>query len=240
MSTIKYTDRQGHSKNNLSRKSFSSKWEYTQEVSQWHFQKTKNDKDPYKVFMGIRGDWQDSLKGLNYEIDVSTLNYGFSGTDHDNIIENDFLSWGYNKEMIQYNRTYKVPDGLKKIADELHLEHPDIRIHRQMPGMVAPVHIDTFCSHPVMEEHPEKDVSLLRRFLIQLTDWDWGHFWDFGNNHWSHWKAGDVVYFESRDIPHCTANSGMTPRVTMVVTGWMTEKTIDLVEGDFKEVPLVL
>lgn len=230
---ISFPERTDHSKNNLSRKNYTSKWDYTKAVSQWHFEKDKNDTEPYKVFMRVDGDWQKELTELSYEIDVSTLNYGFAGQDHDNIIENDFLKWGYKKEMVQYNRTYKMADVFVKIAQQLKLQDPDIRIHRQLPGMVAPVHIDTFCSHPQMDKHPEKDVSLLRRFLIQLTDWDWGHFWAFGNHTWSHWKAGEIVYFDSRDIPHCTANSGKEPRVTMVVTGWMTEETIALIEGDY-------
>lgn len=232
MSTINYTERGDHSRTNESRKNYSSKWEYTLDVSKWHFDKWRTEPEPFKVFMNIQGDWQKELAKLKYEINVSTLNYGYMGTDHDNIIENDFLDWGYKKEMVQYDRTYEVPEVFHRIAGMLRLEQPDVRIHRQMPGMVAPIHIDTFCSHPIMDKEPWRDVSMLRRFVIQLTDWDWGHFWAFGNENWQQWRAGDVVYFESRDIPHCTANAGKEPRVTMIVTGWMTDETRALVEGE--------
>lgn len=225
--------------NNLHRKNFTSKWEYTQAISNWHFDPWKIETPPpFKVFMRIEGDWKKWLQELEYEIKVSTLNYGFKGTDHDNIIENDFLNWGYSKEMIQYDRTYKVPQPLRRVGEQLHLKHPDIRIHRQMPGMVAPIHIDTYCSHPAMDKNPELDISDCRRFVIQLTDWDWGHFWSFGNSPWQQWKAGEVAYFESRDVIHCTANAGKSPRLTMTVTGWLTEKTRELVEGDFKVIHL--
>jgi hypothetical protein len=216
--------------NNLSRKQFTSKWEYTKAVSQWHFDKSRRNEPDYKVFLKVRGDWQAALNELNYEIQVSTANYGFKGTDHDYIIESDFLEWGYPKNMLQYDRTYAVPERFQKIAQQLQLKHADVRIHRQRPGMVGPIHIDTFCSHPAMEKDPSLDVGLLRRFVIQLTPWDWGHFWQFGNQTWSHWQPGDVAYFESRDVLHSTANAGKQARVTMIVTGWMTDETIRMIE----------
>ena len=219
--------------NNESRSKYTSKWDYTLDVSRWHFDKWKVESDPYKVFMRVEGDWVNDLKDLNFEIDVSTLNYGYKGTDHDPIIENDYLAWGYKNDMVQYGRTYKLPDSLIRLGESLKLKHPDIRVHQQMPGQVAPIHVDTFCSHPAMDQDPTLDVSELRRFVIQLTDWDWGHFWAFGNNTWSQWKAGDVVYFESRDVIHCTANAGKEPRLTMTVTGWMTDETKNLIESDF-------
>lgn len=238
MSTVKYERRDEFSKNNLSRGQFNSKWEYSKAVSQWHFDPKVKENDIYKVFLGVRGDWSKEIANLKYEIDVGTVNYGFSGKDHDHIIENDYLNWGYNKSMIQYQRTYEVPDQLMKVAECLHLKHPDVRIHRQMPGMVAPIHIDTFCSHPALDKDPSLDVSLMRRFVIQLTDWDFGHLWMFGNQSWHQWSAGDIAYFESRDVVHCTANAGKIPRVTMIVTGWLTDETRRLIDGDFSEVSI--
>lgn len=235
---IKTTDRNDHSRNNLSRKDYNSKWEYTRAVSKWHFDKWVENEKCFKVFLGVRGDWKKELEELQWPIDVSLLNYGFKGKDHDDIIGKDFIDWGYDPKMVQYNRTYDLPEGLRNIALQLKLKHPDIRIHRQMPGMVAPIHVDTYCSHPAMDDDPSLDVSLMRRFVIQLTDWDWGHFWQFGNESWQQWKAGDVAYFESRDVLHATANGGKEPRITMIVTGWMTDETMAMIEGDFQEVEL--
>lgn len=225
--------------NNLTRRQFKSKWEYTQAISNWHFDpKQIENPPPFKVFLHIQGDWLQQLQALDFEISVGTLNYGFKGTDHDSIIENDFLAWGYSKELKQYDRTYRLPEIFHKIAAQLHLDHADVRVHRQRPGMVAPIHIDTYCSHPAMEKDPSLDVSECRRFIIQLSDWDFGHFWAFGNSPWQQWRAGECAYFESREVVHCTANAGKSPRYTMTVTGWMTDKTKALVEGPFKTVKL--
>ncbi|GAB4018598.1 MAG: hypothetical protein Fur0010_19870 [Bdellovibrio sp.] len=217
---------------NSARSQFKSKWEYIKSFSRWHFDKWKvEDPAPFKVFMNIEGDWKAELEKLQYEINVGLDNYVFKGAKGDGLIEKDFRDWGYKEDMCQYQRTYNVPEIFVKMAEQLHLYKPDIRIHRQMPGMVAPIHADAYCSHPDIDCDPSKHVGEMRRFIIQLTDWDWGHFWNFGNTPWVQWKAGDVVYFESRDVVHCTANAGKEPRVTMIVTGWMTEKTFELVNG---------
>ncbi len=236
--TVQIVDRPDEAKNNLSRKKFTSKWEYTKFVSQWHFDPSRNDQGIYKVFMHLDGDWKKEVEKLDFEIQVGLVNYGFKGKDHDDIIANDFIEWGYPQDLIQYDRSYKVPPSLMKLAEQLKLKHPDVRIHRQRPGMVGPIHIDTFCSHPAMDKDPSLDANLMRRFVIQLTDWDWGHFWSFGNESWQQWKAGDVVYFDSRDVVHATANAGKSSRITMIVTGWMTDETIALINGKPKSLTL--
>lgn len=221
---------------NASRKGFTSKWEYIKSFSRWHFDKWRKEPDPFKVFMRIEGDWIQEVNKINYEISVGLDNYVYNGQQGDGLIERDFREWGYREDMVQYQRSYQVPPGLMKVAEQLHLKHPDVRIHRQLPGMVAPIHADAYCSHPAIHEDPSLNVAELRRFIIQLSDWDWGHIWCFGNSSWVQWRAGDVVYFESRDVVHCTANAGKEPRVSMVVTGWLTDKTKALIEGDFRVV----
>ena len=216
---------------NASRRGFTSKWDYIKSFSRWHFDKWRKEPDPYKVFLRVEGDWVKDVAGLKYEIDVGLDNYVYKGQSGDGLIERDFREWGYRENMVQYQRTYDVPDSLRRVAEQLHLKHPDIRIHRQMPGMVAPIHADAYCSHPAIHEDPTLNVAELRRFIIQLTDWDWGHTWCFGNSAWLQWRAGDVVYFESRDVVHCTSNAGKEPRVSMIVTGWMTEKTKEMIAG---------
>jgi hypothetical protein len=223
---------------NRSRKDFDSKWEYIKYFSQWHFDKWRTDEESYKNFMRVEGDWQEELQNLNFEICVGLDNYVFKGAKGDGLIEKDFLNWGYRSDMEQYDRTYQVPTIFSKVADQLCLKYPDIRIHRQRPGQVAPIHADAYCSHPAIDKDPSLNVSDMRRFIVQLSDWDWGHFWCFGNNPWVQWKAGDIVYFESRDIVHCTANAGKTPRYSLIVTGWMTDETKKLIDGPFNIVKI--
>ena len=215
----------------MSRGNFNSKWDYIKSISRWHFNPWRKETEAFKVFLNIRGDWQKELDELNYEIKVGISNYVHNGKTGDDLIEKDFLSWGYKKSMTQYDRTYQIPDKLMNIAEQLHLKHPDVRIHKENPGEVSPIHADMYCSHPAVAKDPSLDLSKMQRFVIQLTDWDWGHFWSFGNTPWVQWRAGDVASFHSRDIIHCAANAGRKPRITMIVTGWMTDKTKELIAG---------
>jgi hypothetical protein len=63
------------------------------------------------------------------------------------------------------------------------------------------------------------------RYFVQLTDWQPGHFWSYGNYMWSGWRAGDVSTFDWLNVPHSTANAGHTPRATLQVTGIITDQT---------------
>jgi hypothetical protein len=61
--------------------------------------------------------------------------------------------------------------------------------------------------------------------FVQLTDWQPGQFWEYGNHHWNQWRAGDVSTFDWANMPHSTANAGHHPRVTLQLTGVKTKKT---------------
>jgi hypothetical protein len=70
-----------------------------------------------------------------------------------------------------------------------------------------------------------EDPSKIGRYFVQLTDWQPGQFWEYGNYHWNQWRAGDVSTFDWANMPHSTANAGHYPRVTFQLTGVITEKT---------------
>jgi hypothetical protein len=60
---------------------------------------------------------------------------------------------------------------------------------------------------------------------VQLTDWQQGHFWNYGNYMWSGWQAGNVSTFDWHHVPHATANAGHVPRATLQITGIRTPAT---------------
>ena len=98
------------------------------------------------------------------------------------------------------------------------------RIHVQLPGELWNLHIDK-----LYKWAPENPDSIMRIF-IQLTDWQPGQFWEYGNYHWNQWRAGDISTFDWQNIPHCTANAGYQPRVTFQLTGIKTEKTQEMLD----------
>ena len=88
-----------------------------------------------------------------------------------------------------------------------------------MPGQVWNLHLDK------LEKWNPNNPDSVSRYQIQLTNWEPGHFWSYGNYIHSGWRAGDVTTFDWKNVPHSTANAGHGPRVTLQVTGIDTEQT---------------
>jgi hypothetical protein len=112
-----------------------------------------------------------------------------------------------------------LPESLQTIADNFGLNDLMARIHVQYPGELWHRHIDK------LQKWNKDDPTQVLRVFIQLTDWQPGQFWEYGNCHWNQWRAGDVSTFDWANMPHSTANAGHHPRVTLQLTGVVTDKT---------------
>jgi hypothetical protein len=133
--------------------------------------------------------------------------------------EYDLERAGYDKDTKVTNLNWAIPDNLQQISDAFGLYDPMTRIHVQHPGQVWNLHLDK------LEKWNREDPATVVRYMIQLTDWQPGQFWSYGNYLFTGWSAGDVTTFDWANVPHSTANAGHTPRVTLQVTGVKTEKT---------------
>jgi hypothetical protein len=138
--------------------------------------------------------------------------------------EYDLIANGMSRDLPITHLNWQIPESLQRISDSFALEHCMNRIHVQQPGEVWNLHIDKL--HKWDPDHPES----IMRIMIQLTDWQPGQFWEYGNYHYNQWQAGDVTTFDWQNIPHCTANAGHNPRVTYQLTGIITEKTNDFLK----------
>jgi hypothetical protein len=76
-----------------------------------------------------------------------------------------------------------------------------------------------------LEKWMPADPTQVVRYFVQLTDWQQGHFWSYGNYQWSRWQAGNVSTFDWHNVPHATANAGHVPRATLQITGIKTATT---------------
>jgi len=87
-----------------------------------------------------------------------------------------------------------------------------IRVLVQLPGQCIPVHVDTFVTYRKL--YPDADLSKITRKCALVSDWQWGHFFHYGNHVMSPWKAGD--YFDIvPGVPHGSANAGFLPKITI-------------------------
>lgn len=207
-----------------------SSWETTKANSKYHFDSFKNDPEMDKVIkLGhIDGDWSKELKEI---IDNSkpatweTRGYKGEGVlpprEDLEAEEYDLEKSGYGKDYQITHINWKLPPVLKQVSDLFGLKDCMERIHVQMPGEVWNLHIDK-----LNKWNPEQPYTIMR-IMIQLTDWEPGHFWSYGNYVDTQWRAGDVSTFDWQNLPHCTANAGHNPRVTLQLTGVITEKTTE-------------
>lgn len=160
---------------------------------------------------------------------------------HDSILTfENFDEQGNAKWKIDDHDDYKIFfKMLEKIGMyDVHLA----RIHIQRLGQVTPFHIDQQMRYarPHWREKwlsagADKNPLKLRRVLISLVPWDYGHVWQFGNTYYSGYDAGECVVYDWCNMPHATANMGYTPRITLQATGFMNEEFDWLLENGSKD-----
>lgn len=205
-----------------------SNWELTKQRSQYHFDTERwNPKwDRVERIGHIEPNWEKELAAaIESSNPVTWRTRGKpndtkvrSSEEHDRE-EYDLESYGMSKDYIVTNLNYELAPVFQNIADQFGLESCMARIHVQHPGQVWNLHLDK------LEKWMPEDPSRVVRYFVQLTDWQMGHFWSYGNYMWSRWQAGSVTTFDWVNVPHSTANAGHVPRATLQVTGIYTDKT---------------
>jgi len=205
-----------------------SNWESAKQRSDYHFNPGKKD-NPMDVmtYLGfITPTWErDLIKIIDESKPATWATRGYKGegveAPPDELAgeEYDLTSHGMSKDLAITHLNWQIPPSLQAISDDFGLDKCMNRIHIQQPGEVWNLHIDK-----LYKWAPENPDSIMRVF-VQLTDWQPGQFWEFGNYHWNQWRAGDVMTFDWANMPHSTANAGYNPRVTFQLTGIRTEKT---------------
>lgn len=212
-----------------------SSWDYTRSHSNYHFDPARQDlRDDVITFLGRvdPGIWQHHLDDIIRGSRPATwANRGYKGEGVEvpsqdlAAEERDISRVGGNPKQIITHLNWQIPTGLQTLSDEFAMADTMNRIHVQMPGELWHRHIDKL--QKWSPDAPEK----VLRVMIQLTDWQPGQFWEFGNYHWTHWRAGDVVTFDWANMPHATANAGHDPRVTFQITGVMTDQTKEFLQA---------
>ena len=205
-----------------------SSWDYTKSRSNYHFDPTKKDQieDCIQYLGYIKPTWLSNLDAIVDNANPATWETrGYKG---EGIIpprpdleaeEYDIERVGANPKMIITHMNWNIPDSLHTITLAFGLDDYMERIHVQMPGEVWNLHIDK------LDKWCPEDPSKVLRIFVQLTDWQPGQFWEYGNFHWNQWRAGNVTTFDWANMPHSTANAGHHPRVTFQITGVRTKKT---------------
>ena len=205
-----------------------SNWEATKARSQYHFDTEKwNPKwDRVERLGWIKPVWEIELaEAIESAYPVTWRTRGKptdkkvrSNEEHDSE-EYDLEVIGMGRDYVVTDINYNVAPVFQHIADQFALTDCMARIHVQRPGQVWNLHLDK------LEKWMPADPTQVVRYFVQLTDWQQGHFWNYGNYMWARWRAGDVSTFDWINVPHATANAGHAPRATLQITGIKTTAT---------------
>jgi hypothetical protein len=211
-----------------------SSWDETVAKSSYHFDNKKVDPEWYAFTRHgkLQNTWENDLPTIIENSKPATwATRGYKGQGIPNPTEDlkaeeyDIERVGADSKMVITNLNWEIPDSLHQITLLLGLEDYMERIHVQWPGQVWNRHIDK------LQKWNPDNPNRVQRFFIQLTDWQPGQFWEYGNYHWNHWEAGDLSSFDWQNMPHCTANAGHHPRVTFQVTGISTPETHEFLKS---------
>lgn len=195
-----------------------SSWQETQQRSQYHFDPTIIDpRWDCAPFVGkFKGTWDKELAdALENSQPTTWATRAPRQPDPISLAkeEYDLEQQGYGRDHKVTDLTWDIAPVFQHMADLFGLDDAMVRIHVQWPGQVWNLHLDK------LEKWCPQDPSRVLRVFVALTDWQMGHFWNYGNHQHSHWKAGDIHTFDWQNVPHSTANAGHVPRVTLQVTG---------------------
>jgi len=205
-----------------------SSWDRLRAKSTYHFDPTHVDtRDDVLVTLGhIKPTWGNELEQIL--ADARPANWETRGFKGEGVFvpkpelaeeEYDLERVGVNPKMVITDLAWHLGPELQAVSDSFGLQDCMNRIHVQRPGQVWNLHIDK------LQKWSPEDPSKVMRIFIQLTDWQPGQFWEYGNHHWNQWRAGSVTTFDWQNIPHCTANAGHHARVTLQITGVITDRT---------------
>lgn len=207
-----------------------SNWEISRARSTYHFDpKQKDQPESVMTYLGhIEPTWTNDLRDIiDHARPATWATRGYKGEGIEAPPEElaqeeyDLISNGMPVDLPITHLNWRIPESLQRISDAFALENCMNRMHVQRPGEIWNLHIDKLQKWD--PDHPEQ----VMRIMIQLTDWQPGQFWSYGNYNYSQWRAGDVTTFDWANVPHATANAGFDPRVTLQLTGIRTAATMD-------------
>ena len=103
---------------------------------------------------------------------------------------------------------------------------------KQYPGQFLPWHQDTYVGFK--KEFNVPDDVKVTRYSLFLKDWHLGHYFGAGNKIMHQWKQGDIIELNPK-MHHTTCNAGMIPKLTMTITGTVTEEFLHKKEAGIFE-----
>ena len=196
----------------------------------WHFDPGKKTQD-YTYIGKLKIDFQPLLDLMkddkNFkEFIIAANNDEFSDDHIVNKKAEAFRDWGFNEhntsslqitddKFPEIFEPYKIFSGFGECT---------VVALKQYPGQFLPWHQDTYVGFRKKFNVPD-DVEVTR-YSLMLEDWHWGHYFLAGNSIFHQWKQGDFLEMPLK-MHHTTCNGGIVPKLTMTITGTVTDEFLE-------------
>lgn len=205
--------------------------------NKWHFDPLKKNTKDYFYIGNIKTNYKILLKEISK---IEKKKYISVVVSSDNKLKRDkanqqgrintFIDWGYKKEQTKYLQIFsdEYPKLFEKFIKISKLGSATSSLIKQYPGNIIPWHYDTHVTlkNKIKKNNVDKNKKIIR-YMVFLTDWDWGHYFCVGNNVVHQWKAGDIITWKPH-VHHCGSNAGMTPKITLNITGLIEKNSLHL------------
>jgi hypothetical protein len=214
-----------------------SYWEWNKENFSWHYDPSSKQSDVQYVgrFIHDKMDLyvQEAVENLSdddcYD-EVSFKGKPFNKESAE-IMEgyhNDLTRAGYTTHNTGGRQTRDLGAFFNMLGQASGLWNPQIMFLEQPPGKFVPWHRDSYNNYRRNHAKVSDDTEVIR-YLVQLNDWQWGHYVSVGNDVIHQYKMGDIHCWPE-GIYHCTGNAGLWPRYCLTITGCVTDSALHLKE----------
>lgn len=225
-----------------------TRWDYSKSKSNYHFDPFVNEdtNPPFKILGHIKKDLRTEFENLQKTESQDENNFSnrlkvqINQDDRPYTLDMDLAELKYrglpDTHSFFKNMKMEKSELFREICKSFGMTEWGASIHVQHPGQSFPYHIDEIPGikkndpNHWLDEKPEA----VARFEIQLLDWEPGHIWTYGNTYWKQWRSGEIAFHEWRHIPHGTANISRSIRATLQITGFVTDKTLDIIKNGYR------
>jgi hypothetical protein len=221
--------------------------EEIREQHPWHWDPTKQDHNDDKCFVknvANEFDWESLAKWCITKANEHRVPEKYWWYDYENdkiwhatddatdapIREQALLALKNNYHDVGNSQYYKFANSdfehweepLRELFPEFKKDKLGVSLFIQPPGHTMYSHVDTFSSFIRRTGDEKANYKTLRRYMVFVRDWDWGHFFHMGNACLNQWKAGDLWDITPGKY-HGSANCGMSPKLTIHWSGEIDE-----------------
>ena len=127
--------------------------------------------------------------------------------------------WGIDRECVKHYMCFspELSQGLEKALLPFSNFKHSYNLIKVTSGRQIAWHFDTYATFLKKHDIQGVDPSVIKRSIVMLTPWDFGHVIQVGDSVLSHWSAGDTYTWKG-DAWHGVANFGKSDWIAIQIT----------------------